>query len=603
MSLQALSPNLWVYADACRVYAVRSGDTAVLVDFGSGDIVPLLAEAGIHRVSDVLITHHHRDQVQGLALAAQMGARIWAPYNEQDLFLNADRQTDAREIYLNYNMRQDRFGPLSNVALDGLLEDYAVYEFGDRAWQVVPAPGHTPGSIALVVEVDGRRLAFSGDLLHSPGKLWSLAATQWTYNGGEGLPYTVCSLLDLKERRAEVLLPSHGAPIDAVDEAVELTVARLGELMRARGQNPRLFPMIEDPYTAITPHLLRSRLNLANTFVLRSESGKSLWIDFGYGFTPGVASGSDRAARRPWLFSLSTLKRKFAIRQVDVVLPTHYHDDHVAGINLLRRVEHARSWIPRNFADILADPARSDLPCLWYDPIAADRIVPLEEDLPWEEYTLRLHPLPGHTRFAVAIEFMVDGTRVLAVGDQHQNDDGLAWNYVYRNRFSPGDYRQTADLYARLQPQLILSGHWEPLWVKPGYFELLQQRATELERLHADLLPLEIEGFGPEGFGARLEPYQVTARGGQPFEITAEIYNPVRARAQAAISLLVPSGWVVAPALETLQLAPLAGAQVHFQVTAPAGETAYRRRIALEMSIDGQRYGQQAEALVTLRKD
>ena len=45
-----------------------------------------------------------------------------------------------------------------------------------------------------------------------PGQVWSLAATQWTYNGGEGLAATILSLLDLKDRQPTLLLPSHGEP-------------------------------------------------------------------------------------------------------------------------------------------------------------------------------------------------------------------------------------------------------------------------------------------------------------------------------------------------------------------------------------------------------
>ena len=598
MSLRALSPNLYVFADTCRVYAVRSGDAAVLVDFGSGDVLDALGEAGIQRVTDVLVTHHHRDQVQGLARAAAAGARIWVPYAEQDLFDTVDRHWAARELYLNYNMRQNRFALLEPVQPDSLLEDYADYDFGGRRWQVRPTPGHTPGSLSLVVEIDGRLTAFCGDLLAAPGKLWSLAATQWSYNGGEGLPATLCSLLDLRERGCQALLPSHGEPIEPLGPAVEQTAARLGELMRARRQNPRLLQFLAEPYSAISPHLLRSRQSMANSYVLRSESGKALIIDFGYDFMTGLPVGSDRAGRRPWLYSLPALKRQYGITQIDVVLPTHYHDDHVAGINLLRRVEGTRSWVAESFALILANPARYDLPCLWYDPIPADHILPLGEPFEWQEYRLCLHPLPGHTHYAVAVEFEVDGVRALAVGDQHQNDDGVQWNYVYQNRFAPGDYRLTAELYRRLQPQLILSGHWEPLWVQPGYFDELAERGALLERLHRELLPAEIAGFGTEGFGARIEPYQSVLPAGQTGQFSAEIYNPTDQPAAAQASLILPPGWQAQPAAWQVKLPPLGSARLEFTLT--PGAPAYRARIALDLSVGGRRFGQQAEALVSV---
>jgi glyoxylase-like metal-dependent hydrolase (beta-lactamase superfamily II) len=50
----------------------------VLVDFGTGDVLEHLAEIGVERVTDVPMTHHHRDQGQGLAHAAAVGSRMWA---------------------------------------------------------------------------------------------------------------------------------------------------------------------------------------------------------------------------------------------------------------------------------------------------------------------------------------------------------------------------------------------------------------------------------------------------------------------------------------------------------------------------------------------
>ncbi len=602
MNLQRISEHLYLFEDTCNVYALTSGRGAVLIDFGSGDIREVLAEGGVEWVYDVLMTHHHRDQGQGLAEGAAGRLRVWVPYNEQELFHSVDWHWQGRELFKNYNMRQDRFSLLKPEPVGGLLEDYASYKIGGYTFEVVPTPGHTTGSITLVTEVDGQKVAFSGDLIYAPGKLWSMAATQWSYNGGEGLPATVASLLDLKGRGLDLLLPSHGAPMAGPAAAIDLTVERLAELMQYRQQNPGLIKIIESPYSAILPHLLQSNQNQANTYVLLSESGKALFIDFGYDFMTGEAPGSDRASRRPWLYSLKGLKRQYGVTQVEVVVPTHYHDDHVAGINLLRRVEGTQAWIAQNFAPILANPARYNLPCLWFDPIPADRVLPLRQPLRWQEYELALYPLPGHTLYAVAIQFTVDGRRVLAVGDQFQGEAGTQWNYVYQNRFRAADYRLTADLYQQLKPDLILSGHWEPLWVKPGYFEEVRQGGDALERMHNALLPEEIAGFGAEGFGVRIEPYQTLAHAGD--ELTFEVYlnNPSTTGVEAQVRLLAPPGWKVDPPERVVTLRDGEAVKI-FHVYIPAGISVRRARLAADLTVNGRRFGQQAEALVSVAKE
>ena len=143
--------QLHLFRDTCNVYILCSGREAVLVDFGSGDVLDHLAEIGVEHVTDVLMTHHHRDQGQGLLRAVQAGIRIWVPHTEQDLFHSVDAHWQAREVYNNYNVRQDRFSLLEPVPVAGTLEDYQVQQFGDHAITILPTPGHTTGSISLLI--------------------------------------------------------------------------------------------------------------------------------------------------------------------------------------------------------------------------------------------------------------------------------------------------------------------------------------------------------------------------------------------------------------------------------------------------------------------
>jgi glyoxylase-like metal-dependent hydrolase (beta-lactamase superfamily II) len=602
-----ITNRLHMFQDTCNVYVLCSGREAILVDFGSGDVLDHLVEIGVERVTDVLMTHHHRDQGQGLPRAVQTGIRIWVPHTEQDLFHSVDVHWQARQIYNNYNVRQDRFSLLESVPVAGTLQDYETRTFAAHSVTVIPTPGHTTGSVSLLVEMDEQRILFSGDLIYAPGKVVSLAATQWTYNGAEGVAAGLASLLDLQDHQIDLLLPSHGDPIDDPQSAIALLVERSWDLLQRRKQNPRLFELREKPYQPVfpigeasnggTPHLLMHRASEANMYVLLSDSGKALFIDFGYDFVTGIPAGSDRASRRPWLYTLPALKAQFGVQKIDVVLPTHYHDDHIAGCNLLRRVEGTQVWAAENFADILQNPARYDLPCLWYDPIPVDRCLPLAQPIVWEEYTLTLHPLPGHTRYAVAVEFEVDGVHVLATGDQYQGDDGLAWNYVYQNRYAMEDYAATAELYHRLQPDLILSGHWQPLRVTPEYLHQIAADAEALDRLHRELLP-EIPDLGAEGFIARISPYQVTALAGKAIPFEVEIRNPFPGPEEAVIRVVAPRGWEVEPAEQVLQIVDVH--QLSFKVTPPPGLAIRRARLAVDLTVAGQRFGQQAEALITV---
>ncbi len=601
--MQKILDNLYLFKDTCNVYVIRNGHEAVLIDFGNGDVLDNLAEIGVKHVTDVLMTHHHRDQGQGLNRAADAGINICVPHIEQDLFQNINEHWQAREIYANYLMRQDRFSLLEPIIINGTLQDYEVRSFAGYEFTVVPTPGHTTGSISLMVTIDDTLVAFSGDLIAEHGKVWTLSGTQWSYNGIEGAAASIPSLLDLKHRQPALLLPSHGKTIDQPAFDIDTLVMRLWHLLQLRGQNRHLFEYISKPYERITTHLLRHRTSFANIYVLLSETHEALMIDFGYDFVTSLPSGSDRASRRPWLYSIPMLKQQYGIEKISAVVPTHYHDDHVAGINLLREVEGTQVWAAELFSDVLEHPNEYDLPCLWYDPIPVDRQLPLKTPIQWNEYTLILHPLPGHTRYAVAIEFEVDGKRVLATGDQYQGDSGLELNYVYASRFHPDEYIKSARLYRQVNPDIIITGHWKPLMVTPEYFDQLDQLGHDIQHLHQELLS-DVTGLGDEGFLARLTPYQSTLRKGVPINYKVEIENPFAYAAEAVIKVILPKSWEVDNDSPTndihLHLDPLCVHWAEFTVSTPKGVTVRRARIAVDVTIDNQPFGQQAEALITI---
>lgn len=596
-----VAPGISRFRDTCNVYVLRSGREAVLIDFGSGAVLDELAGLGVDRVTDVLVTHHHRDQVQGLQRAADAGARIWVPPVERGLVADVDRHWLMRPLDNDYELLQDRFSLLEPVAVTGTVDEYRTRRYGAFDVYTLPTPGHTVGSVTYVVEVDGRRLAFSGDLLYGEGKVWSLAATQWTYTEIEGQRATYLSLGNLALHRPDLVLPSHGEPIADPGPGIELTQLRLAELMAMRTLDPWDLDMrLRVPWEELTPHLLRNRTCMANSFVLRSESGAALVIDFGYDLWTGhPITSADLSARRPLLGSIHALKRDHGVDRIEAVVATHYHDDHVAGMNLLRDVEGTEVWTPENFAAILEDPRRYDLPCLWFEPIRVDRRLPLETPIPWHEYELTVYPLPGHTLYAAAIAFEVDGRRMLATGDQQANEGRPILNYQYRNRFRYDDYIRSAELYKRLRPDLIISGHWAAREVDDAWLDDLLAQGHRLAELHRELLPVAEVDLGAEGFPARIEPYRSTTRPSETVTLEVALRNPFDRPEVATVRLVVPEGWTAVPEVGEVELEEYAEGIVRFDVV-PGAAPIRRARVAADLTVGEVRFGQQAEALVTV---
>jgi glyoxylase-like metal-dependent hydrolase (beta-lactamase superfamily II) len=339
---------------------------------------------------------------------------------------------------------------------------------------------------------------------------------------------------------------------------------------------------LREPWQELTPHLLRNRTTMATTYALLSDGGAALLIDFGYDVWTGVP--------RPLVVTPPRLGRR-----VEAVLFTHYHDDHVAGANLLRELERTEVWAPENVAPILEDPRRYDLPCLWPDPIRLDRVLAHGEPVRWHEHELTTYPLPGHTLYAAAIFFEVDGRRVLATGDQqtHQAGGGSILNYQYANRFRIDDYVASAELYRRLRPDLLITGHWGAHDIDGALVERLLADGRRLAGLHRDLLPLEDVDFGAEGFGARIEPYRSRVARGGTVDLDVTVRNPFAHAETALVRLVTP--WSD-PKPQEVDLDAHGEATLRFAVV--AAECAYRARVGADLTVGGVPFGQQAEALV-----
>jgi glyoxylase-like metal-dependent hydrolase (beta-lactamase superfamily II) len=122
---EKLSENLFVLEDTCEdtcnVYVIRKSDHAVLIDFGSGDILDHLGDLGIARVDWILHTHHHRDQAQGDLRAVAERIPIAVPEHERDFFESVENFWRNRRIFELSDVKNDFFSLTQNVPVAAVL--------------------------------------------------------------------------------------------------------------------------------------------------------------------------------------------------------------------------------------------------------------------------------------------------------------------------------------------------------------------------------------------------------------------------------------------------------------------------------------------------
>jgi glyoxylase-like metal-dependent hydrolase (beta-lactamase superfamily II) len=154
----------------CNIWHVRGKSFDLLIDTGMG-LRPLKKE--ISNLSEnpvkVISTHCHFDHIGG---AHEFDCRLGHKCEEQihanptehntgdwNAFVRAEtflRLPDDSFVVENYSVK--------SAPLTGYLDDGDVLDLGNRVFQIMHLPGHSPGSIALYEKVSG--CLFSGDVVY-----------------------------------------------------------------------------------------------------------------------------------------------------------------------------------------------------------------------------------------------------------------------------------------------------------------------------------------------------------------------------------------------------------------------------------------------------
>lgn len=153
----------------CNIWHVRGRDGDLLVDTGMGlrPLAPIIAAATEKPVLAVA-SHGHVDHIGGHHEFASRAIHAL----EAETLAKPDRRNTIAEPYLTEDMFEGdpiagfdvatycvRAAPATRT-----LQDGEVIDLGDRAFEVIHVPGHSPGSIALWDAANAT--LFSGDAVY-----------------------------------------------------------------------------------------------------------------------------------------------------------------------------------------------------------------------------------------------------------------------------------------------------------------------------------------------------------------------------------------------------------------------------------------------------
>lgn len=160
-----------------NAFLVNTGKRLILIDAGAGTLygdccgrlLQHLRAAGYQpeQVDMVLLTHLHKDHAGGVmrqGAAAFPNAVLRMAQGEADYWLSKSEQDAAPEFLRSFfDSARAAVAPYQAA---GRFQPYAAYGQLEPGIRAVPAPGHTPGHAAYLVESQGRKLLVWGDIVH-----------------------------------------------------------------------------------------------------------------------------------------------------------------------------------------------------------------------------------------------------------------------------------------------------------------------------------------------------------------------------------------------------------------------------------------------------
>ena len=137
------------------------------------------------------------------------------------------------------------------------------------------------------------------------------------------------SLARVAELEWDLILPGHGAPFSRAEARIDELSDRLAQLHGMFFGCP--YTPFEVEFRQLSSHVYEVSSS-AHTYVVKDDQGHAVLIDCGY------VSGAPIAANPHRFIDHLTprMRSELGVETVEYFLPTHFHDDHLAGYPMLR---------------------------------------------------------------------------------------------------------------------------------------------------------------------------------------------------------------------------------------------------------------------------
>lgn len=607
-----LSPSL-------RVHQGKWGNQALVGAPGEVPVVSVYGAAGSLLEADlpVLLTHGRRD-----VLPENTGAlwRVHGPHSERHWLSEPEAfwadWVSAR--FHDYSQQTSKV-PLQPLPVREWVEDGDVMTFGSWRFRVLATPGFTRGSVSYLAEIDGRRTAFTGDLIYGDGQILDLYSFQDKipgaqirgYHGyGSRLAELLQSVRKIQKEKIDRIVPARGPVIENPQLALTKLVDRVQALYRNYLSINALHWYFKERRMVICGERVLGRGAPMELMPYAHHEAEPDWVftqgtsrllisEEGFGFL--LDCGTEAVVE-----TVEGLIKEGRLKGVEGIFVTHFHDDHADAVQLGAERLGCPVYALEAYEDVLERPEAYRLPAM--TPNAIREVVGMKDgqEVKWREFGFTYHFYPGQTYYHGALFVKKPGERLHCfIGDSF-SPSGID-DYCVQNRnlvHEDSGYLLCFEKLRRLkEPYWLINEHI------PHVFRFSDEELTHLETryreridLMRELFPWDDPNYGVDEQWAVFYPYgQTVAASQETASVSLRLSNHSPVAREFQLVFRGTEGLSVKPAQEKITVASRGLGEVKIEVGGLRDPGVHL--ITVDVESEGMAFREWAEALIIVEEE
>ncbi len=570
----------------------------------------------VSNIDRVLLTHGRRDVLWKAIPLIDAGARAAAPNRERFALENPSEfwKTFRTARFHDYAQQTTKIANVA-VAIDQWVNEGDNIAWQDLNFSVLETPGFTRGSVSYIADIDGKKTAFTGDLIYGDGQILDLYSFQDAipeakvrgYHGyGSRLADLVQSLQKLAAAKPQLIVPARGPLIRNPTVAINRLIGRVralyknylstnalhwyfkedrmrqcGERVLGPGAEVELMPYAHHEETPawVFEH--------STSRLLISDTGRGFLLDCGY---------------QRVIDAVNDLIDQGVITGVDGIFVTHYHDDHTDMVQSAAEALKCPVYATKEYADFLEHPEAYHLPAMTSNAIHNIIVLPDGHKKKWHEFDLTFHFFPGQTWYHGAV-FARKGQHrpIFFVGDAFAPSGMDDYCVLNRNLLhdDSGYLLCLQKLRDIKDPFWLVNEHIQFVFsFNNDELDYLESRYRERISIMGDLFPWDDPNYGVDEQWAVMYPHGATVPPGSSVKLQLRLINHSATDRGFRVRFNPPKGVTLNSATGEVSIAARQTGVVELIATAPNVPGDFV--ITADIASKGMEFHEWCEAVVTV---